>query len=108
MNDVFRSSHRGWNHLPLVLAMGLGNLPAVRVQTGKTVQLYSRTVKNPDLDPYPSTGRLCRVWLDLSVPISGSMFWIFLFIGAFRYPTVNRKILTFAHRCSFQMNRLPL
>ena len=89
----------------LVLATGPGNPPAVRVRTGKTVQFGSRTIQKPDPqrlgglnpDPYPSTRGICRVWLAPSVPISGSVFRVFLFMVAFRYPTVNRKILTFAH-----------
>jgi hypothetical protein len=91
--------------IQLVLATGPGNPPAVRVRTGKTVRFGSRTVQKPDPqrlggpnpDPYLSTRGFCRVWLDPSVPISGSVFRVFLFMVAFRYPTVNRKILTFAH-----------
>jgi hypothetical protein len=100
----------------IVLATGLGNVPAVWVQTGKTVWFGSRTVqkphpqhlRGPNPDLYASTRGLCRVWLDPSVPISGSVFQVVLFMVAFKYPTVNREILTFAHHCSFQMNRLPL
>jgi len=66
----------------LVLATGPGNPPAVRVWTAKTGRFGSRTVQKPDLqtlggpnpDPYPSTRGLRRVWLDPSVPISGSAF----------------------------------
>ena len=89
----------------IVLATGPGNPPAVRVLAGKTVRFGSRTVQKPDPqclgrpnpDLNPSTWGFCRVWLDGSVPISGSVFRVFLFMVAFRYPTVNRKILTFAH-----------
>jgi hypothetical protein len=89
----------------LVLATGPGNPPAVRVRTGKTVRFGSRTVQKPDPQrlggpnpaPYSSTRGFCRVWLDPSVPIPGSVFRVFLFMVPFRYPTVNRKILTFAH-----------
>jgi hypothetical protein len=92
-------------NLEVVLATGPGNPPAVRVRTGKTVRFGSRTVQKPDPqrlggpnpDPYLSTRGFCRVWLDPSVPISGSVFRVFLFMVAFRYPTVNRKISTFAH-----------
>jgi len=89
----------------VVLATGPGNPPAVQVWTGKTVRFGSRTVQKldpqhlggPNPDQYPSTRGFCRVWLDPSVPISGSVFQVFLFMVAFRYPTVNRKILSFAH-----------
>ena len=99
----------------LVLATGPGNPPAVRVRTGKTVRIGSRTVQKPDQqhlggpnpDPYPSTRGFCRVWLDPSVPISGSAFQVFLFMVAFRYPTVNRKIFTLAHHWPFWMNWPP-
>jgi hypothetical protein len=83
----------------VVLATGPGNPPAVRVRTRKLFSLGSRTVQKldpqrlavPKLDPDLSTRRFCRVWLDLSVPISGSVCWVFQFIVAFRYPTDNRK-----------------
>jgi len=100
----------------VVLATGPGNPTAVRVQTGRTVPFGSRTVQKPDAqgpggpnpDPFPSTFGFCRVWLDASVPISGSVFRVVLFMVAFRYPTANRKILTFAGGCLFQMNQPPL
>jgi hypothetical protein len=65
--------------------MGPGNPPAVRVWTGKIVWFGSRTVQKPDLlllgepnpDPYLLTRGFCRGWLDPSVPISGSAFWVF-------------------------------
>jgi hypothetical protein len=89
----------------ILLATGLGNTPAVRVQTGKTVQFGSRTVQKPDAqrpggpnpDPYPSTRGFYRVWLDPLVPISSSVYRVVLFLIAFRYPNVNRNILTFAY-----------
>jgi len=89
----------------IVLATGPGNPPAVRVRTGKMVRFSSGTVQKPDPqrlggpnpDPYPSIRGCCRVSLDPSVPISGSVFRVFLFMVALRFPTVNRKILTFAH-----------
>jgi len=43
-----------------------------------------------------------------SVPISSFVFRVFLFMVAFRYPTANRKILTFAGDCPVRMNRPPL
>jgi hypothetical protein len=65
-----------------VLATGLGNPSAVRVRTRKTGRFGSRpgqipdtlTLGGPNPDPYPSTYRFRRVWLDPSVSISGSAF----------------------------------
>jgi len=99
----------------LVLATGLGNLPAVHVQTGETVWFGSRPLQNhdpqrlggPNLDPYPSTRGYCLVWLDPLVPISGSVFRVFQFMVAFRSLSANRKIFTFAGDCAFRMNRSP-
>jgi hypothetical protein len=91
--------------LHLVLAMGPGNLPALRVWTRKTVPFGSRPVQNPDPEllavpnPYPcqSTRGFCQVWLDPSVPVSGSPFRVFLFMVAVRYVTVMCNILTLVH-----------
>jgi len=66
----------------VVLAMGPGNPPAVRVWTAKTGRFSSTTVQNPDPlthggpnpDPYQSIRGFCWVWLDPWVPISGSGF----------------------------------
>jgi len=74
--------HKETYEADLVLATGPGNLPAVRVWTAKTDWFGSRTVQKPDTqtlggpnpDPYPSTRRFRRFWLDPSVPISGSAF----------------------------------
>jgi len=71
-----------WIHLRVVLATGPGNPPAVQVWTAKTGRFGSRTGQKPDPqtiggpnpDPYPSTRRFRRVWLDPSVPISSSAF----------------------------------
>jgi len=100
----------------LVSAKGPGNPPADRVWTGKMVRFGSRTVQKPDpqllgspnFAPYPSTRRFCRVSLDPSGPISGSTFRVDLFMVAFRYLTVNRKIITMGGRCSVWMKWLPL
>ena len=67
-----------------MLPTGLGNPPAVRVLTGKTGRFGFRPVQKPDSltlggatpDPYPSTHGFRRVWLDPSVSISGSAFWV--------------------------------
>ena len=64
----------------VVLATGPGNPPAVQVLTAKTGGFGSRPVRKPDqltlggpsLDPYPSTRGFRRIWLDPSVPITGS------------------------------------
>ena len=100
----------------LVLASGLGNRPAVRVWTGKTVRFGPRTVWKPLLRllggqnpaPYLSTHGFWRVWQELSGPIFGFAFQIVLFMVAFRCPTVNCKILTMVRHCSFGMYRPPL
>jgi hypothetical protein len=83
-----------------VLAMGPGNLPAVRVWTAKTGPFGSRTIQKPgtlhlggpNADPYTSTSGFCRVWLILSVPISGFALRVSLFIVAFRYANVKHNI----------------
>jgi hypothetical protein len=91
--------------LSLVLPTGPSNPPGVRIRTAKTVRFGSTTVQKPDThslggpnpDLYLSTCGFYLVSLDMSVPISSSVFWVFLSRVAFRYPTVNRKILTSAH-----------
>jgi hypothetical protein len=68
----------------IVLATGRGKPPAVRVWTAKTVRFGSTpgqkpdslTLARPNLDRYPSTRGFHRVWLDASVAISGSAFWV--------------------------------
>jgi len=95
----------------LELAMGLDNLPAVRVQTTTMVSFGFRPVEEPGVLPlgvpnpylYLSTDRFCWVYLDLCVPISGSPFRVVLYMVAFRYHTVNRNILTLVHHCLFLM-----
>jgi hypothetical protein len=49
-----------------------------------------------------------RVWLNLSVANSGTGFWGFQFIVAFRYPTPNLKLLNLVYRCPFVMYWSPL
>ena len=62
----------------LVLATGPGNLPAVRVWTAKTGRFGSRPVQKPDPLTVggPNTDGFRCIWLHLSVPISGSAFWV--------------------------------
>lgn len=99
-----------------VLATGAGNRLAVQAWTATTDKFTSRNVQNldrlhlggPNLDPCPLMCRFYWVWLDPSVPISGSVLRVVLFIVIFRYPTAYRKILTLLCHCPFQMNRLPL
>jgi hypothetical protein len=100
----------------LVLATGPGNPPAVRVWTGKTVQFRSSTVQYPDLvllggqNPYlyPSTRGFCLVWLDPSVPASGSPFRVVLFIVTVTYVTVMCKISTLIHHSLYLFHWQPL
>jgi len=76
------SLHHPDNESELVLATGPGNPPAVWVWTAKTGRFDSGpgqktdplTVGGPNPDPYLSTTGFRRVWLDPSVPISGSVF----------------------------------
>jgi hypothetical protein len=83
----------------LVLAMGLGNMLAVKVWNRTTIQFGSSTVQKPDplflvgakpesLPIYP------HVSADLATPV-GSIIWLtilyFLFMFTFRYSTVNLK-----------------
>jgi len=94
------SDDENWlERMGLFLATGVDNPPADWVWTVKTDQNDSRPDQipnpphlrglNPDL--YPSTCGICLVWLDTSIPIFGSVFRVFLFMVAFRYPTVNCK-----------------
>ena len=99
-----------------MLATRPGNPPVVWVRSGKTVWFGSRTVQQshpqhlgrPNTNPYPWTRWFCRVWLDRSVSISGSVCQVFLFMFAFRYPTGNREWLTFTRNGLSRMNRPPL
>jgi len=100
----------------VVLATGPGNLPAVWVWTARMGQFGSRPVQKPDQqllgtpnqEPYPSTCRLCWVWLDASVPITGSGYLVCIWMVALRYPTVNRNILTLGRHCSCSMLWPPI
>ena len=88
-----------------MLAMGPGNPPAVPVWTRKTVQFNSRPVQKPDPEllgepnqyPFRATPGFHRISLDLSVPVSGSPFRVFLSMVAVRYATVMCNILTLVH-----------
>ena len=57
----------------------------------------------PNSAPYPSTRRVRCVWLDQSGPNSGFLFLVVLLMVTFRYPSVNRTILTMVRRCVFGM-----
>jgi hypothetical protein len=99
-----------------VLATGPGNPPVVWVRTAQTVWFGSKPVQKPDSlgivgpnpDPYPSTRGFCRVWLNLSVSISGSSIRVILFMVAFRYPIANHKMMTLVDHCHFLMYWPPL
>jgi len=85
----------------LVLEMGPGDLPAVKVWTSIKGQLGSGPnqqpkplpLGGPNQDPYLSTHGFCPIWVDPVVPISGSTCPVSLLIITFRYVTVNHKIL---------------
>jgi len=69
-------------HAELVLATGPGDQPVVRVWTAKmglfgsrpAQQSDPRTLDRPNLDLYPSISGFHLLWLDLSDPMSGSVF----------------------------------
>jgi len=90
-------------------ATGRGNAPAERDRIGRTFRFGSGTVQKldplllggPNPAPYASSRGLPLVWLDPSGPISNSAFCVFLFMVAFRYPTVNSKSLTKVLHCHF-------
>jgi len=96
--------------------MGPGYPPAVWVWTRNMIRFGSRTVQKPDTLPlarrnlYPQcvTRGFCQVWLDMTSPISGSRFRLFLFMVAFRYPTVQCKILTSVYCCQYLFYWLTL
>ena len=86
----------------LVVPTSPGNPPAVRVHTTMILQLGSGTVQNPNWlrlggpnqDLYQSTCGFWRVCLDPSVPIPSSVFRVFLFVVAFRYPTSETTLVS--------------
>jgi len=80
--SLLRSQYSLHHIMALELTTGPGNPPAVRVWTAKTGRFGSRNVRKPNpltlggrnTDPYPSTRGFCQLWLDPSVPITGSAF----------------------------------
>jgi len=103
-------------NIKVMLAKSLGIPPAVQVWTGKMLWSGSRTVDNRDRQllrgPNPvwylSTHGFRRVGLDMSGQIYGSTFRILLFMVAFRYSTVNCRILTMVLHCHFLMYWQPI
>jgi len=99
-----------------VLATGPGNPPAIQVSNRKMVRFGSRRLQKPDPEllgganphPYSSNHRLCWVWLDPSVPVSGSLIRVFLFMVAVIYVTVMCKILTLVHHSLYWFHWQPL
>jgi len=99
----------------LVFATDPGNPPGVWVGTGNMGRFGSRPVQKPDPEhlgrpnpyPYPSTRGFCRVWLDSSVPVSGSPFRVFLFMVAVIYVTVICIILTLVHHSVYWFHWQP-
>jgi hypothetical protein len=91
------------------------NLLVVQVWAASTIWFGFSTVHEPYLqhiggwilDPYLSTGGFYDLPLDLLIPASDSDVWGFLFTVLFRYPTVNRKILTTISHCHYMMHCLP-
>jgi hypothetical protein len=79
---LFHAEAKTIDYRQVVLATDPGNPTAVRVWTAKTGRFGSTTFQKPDPqtlggpnpNPYPSTRRFRRVWLDPSVPISRSAF----------------------------------
>jgi len=107
--------HRMLASVAMVLAMGPGNPPAVRVWPARTIWFGSTTVQKPDQllpagpnpAPYLSTSGFRLVWVDQLGPRCSSAFGVFLFMVAFRYPTVNFKILSMVQHCHFLMYWQP-
>ena len=67
-----------------------------------------RLLGRPNPYPYPSTRGFCRVWLDLSVPVSGSPFRVTLFMVIVRYVTVMCTILRLVHHSLYLFHWRPL
>ena len=102
-----------WHLGILVLAMGPGTQPVVRVWTTEMVWFRSKPVQKLERllwgpDPYPWTHPVCRAGLDPSFPISSSVHWGFLFLVNVRYPTAHCNMLTLVHRCPLLMYWPPL
>jgi hypothetical protein len=62
----------------------------------------------PNPYPYASTRGFCRVWLDPSVPVSGSPFRVVLFMVTVTYVTVMCKISTLVHHSVYLFHWWPL
>jgi len=98
----------------IVLVTGLGNWPVVKASSTKiamfgswhacVLTLLPVGVITPDM--YLSTCSCWCVWLDPSVPISGSALQVLQFIVACRYATAKHKILTLVGHCLVWMYRL--
>lgn len=106
---------KGIQHLNLLLATSPDTLPAVRVHIATMFWFCSRPVQRPNQlhhgganpDEYRSTCGWCRVWLGMSVPVSGSSCRVILFMDTFTYPTAQCKILTFVCHYHFVINLPP-
>jgi len=73
------------------------------------VRFGSRTIPDPDPQrfggpnpaTFPSPREFRKVWLDMSVPISGSPFRVVRSMVAFCDSTVNLEVLKMVPHCSF-------
>jgi len=82
--------------------MGPGNPPAVQVWTRTIGRFSSRRIQQSDmlslgrstLDPYSSTCGCLQAWLDGSVPISGSEFWI---LHICSHPDMLQLVIEYSH-----------
>jgi len=111
----FRVWERGDANYCLLLATGPRNLPAEFICTADMCWFGPRLVVIPhpvplsgaNPDSYLSTSWFYWVWLDRSVPISGSVFRAFLCMVAFRYSTANRNIFLLVRHYHLLMYWLP-
>jgi len=95
-----------------MFATGPGNLPAEEVRNVIPVLFSSRMVPTSDAlchggpQKYlnPSTSGRSQVSLEPSAPISGSGFWVWIFLVVFKYSTTNREILTVEYHCPIPWN----